>query len=67
MAKSASFAAKVAKGAMARSVKVCPQCGQNISAVKLVTSEPSPAKKSWKFNQRFVEVCKCNEDEVYGK
>lgn len=67
MAKSSGFAAKVAKGSSARAARVCPECGQTIAAVKLVTSEPSPIKKSWKFNQRFVSLCKCNEDEVYGK
>lgn len=67
MAKSSGFAAKVAKGSGSRAARVCPECGQNIAAVKLVTSELSPVKNTWKFNQRFVNVCKCNENEVYGK
>lgn len=66
MAKATSFQAKVAKGLSARASRVCPTCGQARVAVKLVASEYSEFKKSWKFNQRFVNVCKCNEKEVYG-
>lgn len=65
MAKGGTFAAKIAKGSSARLVRVCPKCGQNIVATKVVTSEKSDVKNSWKFNQRFVDVCKCNEAEVY--
>jgi hypothetical protein len=32
----------------------------------LVHAERSPVKNSWKFNQKFVSVCKCNEKEVFG-
>ena len=66
MAKATSFQAKLARGSSARATRVCPKCGQNIVAVKWVTSEQSQTKNSWKFNQRFIDVCKCNEAEVYG-
>lgn len=66
MAKSSGFAAKVAKGSTARGGKLCPKCGQLVTAVKFVYSEKSPVKDSWKFNQRFVDLCKCNEGEFYN-
>lgn len=65
MAKAMSFAEKVAKSASKKG-HTCPTCGQPIATVKLVYSERSPIKDSWKFNQRFVAVCKCNEKEIYG-
>ncbi|RMD91787.1 MAG: hypothetical protein D6814_17770 [Calditrichaeota bacterium] len=65
MAKATSFAEKAAKAA-GKKGHICPTCGQHITTVKLVTSERSPVKSSWKFNQRFVAVCKCNEKEIYG-
>ncbi len=66
MAKATSFQAKIAKGSSQRSAKMCPKCGEALQAVKFVTSERSEVKSSWKFNQRFIEVCKCNEQEVYS-
>lgn len=66
MAKIASFQAKVAKSSVARSGKICPKCGQAVTPVKFIVSELSPLKNSWKFNQRFVDVCKCNENDVYN-
>jgi uncharacterized C2H2 Zn-finger protein len=66
MAKDRSFAAKVAKAAGGKSGNRCPQCGEIFSTVQLVVSEKSAVSKSWKFNDRFVRVCKCNEAEVYG-
>ncbi len=65
MAKAMSFAEKAAKAA-GKKGHTCPQCGQPVTTVKLVYSEKSPVKNSWKYNQRFVAVCKCNEKEIYG-
>lgn len=66
MSKDRSFAAKVAKALSSDDGKHCPECGESFSTVKLVVSENSKAKNSWKFNQRLVRLCKCNEAEVYG-
>ena len=66
MAKAAGFQAKIAKGSSERAGRVCPKCDQPIQVIKLVTSEKFDAKNSYKFNQRFVDVCKCNEAEVYA-
>ncbi len=66
MSKDKSFAAKVAKAAAGKGGNHCPKCGEVLNPVQLVVSEKSDIKNSWKFNQRFVSVCKCNEAEVYG-
>jgi len=65
MAKGLSFAEKASRGKGKRG-HICPTCGQPIATVKLVHAERSPVKDSWKFNQKFVAVCKCNEKEVLG-
>jgi len=65
MGKGASFQAKIAKGSASRGGKVCPECGQSINTVKFVYSEKSPVKDSWKFNQRFLDICKCNENDAF--
>jgi len=67
MAKGKSFAAKTAKGSTGGlRTKVCPKCGQNYSPVKFVASENVAGTSVWKFNQRLVMVCQCNNAEVYG-
>lgn len=66
MAKDQSFAAKVAKGSATDSGNHCPTCGESFNMVKLIVSEKDEIKNSWKFNQRFVRVCKCNHAEVHG-
>ncbi len=65
MAKTQSFADKVAKAALSRGTK-CPVCGTIRQPVLLVKSERSAAAKTWRFNERRVQVCKCNEKEIYA-
>ncbi|RMF62908.1 MAG: hypothetical protein D6743_11440 [Calditrichaeota bacterium] len=66
MAKDQSFAAKVAKASAERQGDHCSTCGEVLTPVRLVVSERSDTKNSWRFNQRLVRVCKCNYAEVYG-
>lgn len=67
MAKDRSFAAKVAKGARDQlKSRQCPKCGEVMNVVKVVASEQKSDLGSWRFKERFVSVCKCNEKEVYG-
>ncbi|MFQ5676710.1 MAG: hypothetical protein ACE5G1_12505 [bacterium] len=66
MAKEQSFADKVAKAAGGAQGSHCPTCGELLTAVKLVVSEKSEARNSWKFNEKLVMVCQCNHAEVYG-
>ncbi len=65
MAKQQSFADKAAKAAMIKGSK-CPHCGEIFQPILMVTSEKSSAKATWKFNERRVQVCKCNEKQVYA-
>ncbi len=65
MAKQQSFADKVTKAGAMKGAK-CQVCGSIYQPLLVVTSERSVAKKSWKFNERRVQVCKCNEKQVYN-
>jgi len=64
MGKDRSFAAKMAKGAVA--TNQCPKCGQIKNIVKVIESEVKTEKGTWRFKEKFVAVCSCNEKEVYA-
>lgn len=59
-----SFADKVNKMHNAN-VSVCPICNTETHRVKLVKSVQSDNSTGWRFKQMMVDVCKCNESEVY--
>jgi hypothetical protein len=63
MAKRQSFADKASKKAH---VKTCPVCNSVMEAVRLVDPAYTTDKKSWKFKDKIVEICKCNEKEILG-
>ena len=64
--KDRSFASKVAKaGAKEQMGKYCPNCGEAMNMVHLVTSEKSEIG-TWRFKEKFVGVCKCNQNEIYA-
>lgn len=56
-----TFADKVKKE---KHVVYCPKCSGAIEQVFCVTAEKS-SSGSWKFRQRHVGVCKCNQDEIH--
>lgn len=64
MAKQQSFADKVAK-AHAQGGKKCPKCGSIRVPILYVKSEPSK-HGSVRFSHRRVQVCTCNEKELYA-
>jgi hypothetical protein len=64
MAKQQSFADKAAKAA-AQQGKKCPKCGTIKQPILYVSSEPSK-HGSIRFSHRRVQVCKCNEKEIYA-
>jgi hypothetical protein len=64
MAKQQTFADKAAKAAL-QPGKKCQKCGGIKQAVLLVGSEPSK-HGSVRFSHRRVQVCKCNEKEIYS-
>ena len=63
MAKAKTFADKVSKASQDLT-KHCQKCGESITSVKLITSEKSSKTGAWRFNQKQVKMCKCNESEV---
>jgi hypothetical protein len=65
MAKQQTFQDKAAKAAAMKGSK-CPVCGTIFQPILMVTSERSKVSQSWKFNERRVQVCKCNEKQVYA-
>jgi len=56
----------MARKAMGDKGDQCPKCGSTISRVMLVKSEFCARTGSWRFNKTFVDVCKCNSQEIYG-
>jgi|WetSurMetagenome_2_1015567.scaffolds.fasta_scaffold860366_2 hypothetical protein len=65
MAKAKTFADKIAKQ-QHDFTKHCRVCGESMSPVRLVVSELSDKTKSWKFSNKFVGLCKCNEKTIFG-
>ncbi|MBN2415958.1 hypothetical protein JXO52_08950 [bacterium] len=63
MAKVQSFADKMAKGTL-DFTKHCSTCEESYTMIKLVTTDKSPETNSYKFKERIVAMCKCNENEL---
>jgi hypothetical protein len=64
MAKQQTFADKAAKAA-AQHGKKCQKCGAIKLPVLYVSSEPSK-HGSTRFSHRRIQVCQCNEKEIYS-
>jgi hypothetical protein len=64
MAKTTSFAEKAAKAMAGKKGSECPKCGEIMQNVLVVSAEKN--ETSYKYNQRFVKVCKCNEKQIYA-
>lgn len=65
MAKDKSFGAKVAK-TQAKVNKVCPVCKSAIDTIHLIQSMKNQETGSYRFAEKHVGVCKCNEKEIYS-
>lgn len=63
MAKDRSFTAKLKKE---KQEFICPICNQPIRSVLFVNSVRVENTNTWKFNESHIQVCKCNEKEVWG-
>lgn len=61
MAKKQSFSDKANKR---KNAKSCPVCGGDITHIKLMKAVNKNG--NWRFTNKPVGVCKCNEAEVYG-
>lgn len=64
MAKTQSFAEKVAKATIQHGKK-CPKCGIIKQPVLYVSSEPS-SHGNIRFSHKRIQICQCNEKEVYS-
>jgi RNase P subunit RPR2 len=47
-------------------VVYCPKCNSPLQPVHLVRSVKSEPSGIWKFKRQVVQVCKCNQKEVYS-
>jgi hypothetical protein len=64
MAKKQDFASKASK--MAKHGKTCPVCGEFFLYVRTVDMTTSKKEGAYRFAEKNVGVCKCNEKEIYG-
>jgi len=64
MAKKQDFASKTMK--QARHGKECPVCGEFYNHTLSVNMEPSKKEGAYRFVEKNIPVCKCNEKEIYG-
>lgn len=64
MAKKQDFMSKTLKSD--KHGALCPVCESQISFIQVVNTEKSKKTDSWRFNQKNIGVCKCNEKEVYA-
>jgi hypothetical protein len=61
MAKKQSFADKASKKSHS---EICPICNAEVTRIKLMKAVK--VNGNWRFTNKPVGVCKCNEAEVYG-
>ncbi|MEK7263604.1 MAG: hypothetical protein AAB071_03730 [Bacteroidota bacterium] len=64
MAKQQTFADKATKLA-AQAGRKCPKCGE-ISQPTLFISTERSQHGGWRFSEKHIKVCKCNEKEAYA-
>jgi len=64
MAKATDFAEKARKAVAEKGVK-CQKCG-TIKVPTLYVQAVRSAHGSYRFNRQHVQICKCNEKELYA-
>ena len=64
MAKQQDFAEKAKKAIQEKGVK-CPKCG-TIKVPMLYVQSVRSLHNSYRFNRTRVQLCKCNEKELYA-
>lgn len=64
MGKAATFADKMAKSQQDFS-KHCRECGESLQIIKLVTADKSEKTGAYRFKEKLVGICKCNENSIY--
>jgi uncharacterized C2H2 Zn-finger protein len=64
MAKRTDFAEKAKKAIQEKGVK-CPKCG-SVKVPTLYVQSVRSAHGSYRFNRQRIQICKCNEKEVFA-
>jgi uncharacterized C2H2 Zn-finger protein len=64
MAKQQDFAEKAKKATQEKGVK-CPKCGA-VKVPTLFVQSVRSAHGSYRFNRSRVQICKCNEKQIYA-
>ncbi len=64
MAKQQDFAEKAKKATMEKGTK-CPKCG-TIKVPMLYVQSVRSSHNSYRFNRQRVQLCKCNEKELFA-
>jgi len=64
MAKQQDFADKARKATMEKGVK-CPKCG-TVKVPTMFVQSVRSAHGSYRFNRSRVQICKCNEKQIYA-
>lgn len=63
MAKVRSFAAKLAHESTTEGKLICSKCNSEIKKIKIIRSKKSK-NDSWSPSYEFINICKCNENDV---
>jgi hypothetical protein len=64
MAKQQDFAEKAKKASQEKGSK-CPKCG-TVRVPTLFVQSIRSAHGSYRFNRQRVQICKCNEKQIYA-
>lgn len=64
MAKQQDFAEKAKKASQEKGTK-CPKCG-TVKVPTLFVQSVRSAHGSYRFNRSRVQICKCNEKQIYA-
>jgi hypothetical protein len=64
MAKQTDFAEKAKKASQEKGVK-CPKCG-SVKVPTLFVQSIRSAHGSYRFNRSRVQICKCNEKQIFA-
>lgn len=65
MAKDKSFAAKLSRSGGGEVYPTCKICGEQYAMIKVIKSVPEGKKSAYKFKEKVVKVCKCNQKTQY--
>lgn len=65
MAKDKSFAAKVSRSSSGEVYQTCKVCGEQFAMVQVIRTEQTGKNNAYRFKEKIVKVCKCNQKTQY--